>query len=132
MAIQPTIKKQISDIEKKEIAYRTLTQKALMTNQMTNDTIQIPFASYTKMYRNLLSAIIVEKELDDKAAAEVRYKPKTLSYLLYNTTEFWNDILILNECKSVLDFTPKKVRFYDPTRFKTYLNQILILEGVLE
>ena len=49
MAIQPTIKKQISDIEKKEIAYRTLTQKALMTNQMTNDTIQIPFASYTKM-----------------------------------------------------------------------------------
>ena len=75
--------------------------------------------------------IIVEKELDDKAIAEVRYKPKTLSYVLYGTTEFWNDILILNECKSIIDFTPKKIRYYDPNRLKTYLNQILILEGIL-
>lgn len=130
-SIQPTITKQVEDIERKEISYRSLMQHAFLYNNTSRDTINIPFSSYTKMYRNLLSNIIVEKVLDDKAKIEVRYKPKTLSYILYGTTEFWNDILILNDCKSVMDFTPDKIRYYDPERLKVYLNQILILEGVL-
>ena len=130
-SIQSSVAKQISDIKKNEIAYRTMMQQAILKNETTGEIINIPFSSYTKMYRDLLSQIIVEKELDDKAIAEVRYKPKTLSYVLYGTTEFWNDILILNECKSIIDFTPKKIRYYDPNRLKTYLNQILILEGIL-
>lgn len=130
--IQPSLTKQINDIKKREISYRTMVQQAYMKNNMTSDVIRIPFSSYTNMYRDLLSNIIIESDLDDKSQAEIRYRPKTLSQILYGTTEFWNDILILNECKSIIEFTPKKIRFYDPTKFKIYLNQILILEGVLE
>lgn len=124
--------RQIELIKKKEISYRTLMQQANMTNIMTGDTIQIPFASYTNMYRSLLSSIIISKKLDDKVQSMIRFKPKLLSQILYGTTEFWNDILILNDCKSIMEFDPTEVKVYDPSRFKTYLNQIMILEGVLE
>lgn len=132
MSIQPNITSQIDAIKKKEISYRNLMQHGILTNTSNNEIIQIPFSSYTRMYSDLLSTIIIESKLDDRAQSEIRFKPKTLSYLLYGTTEFWNDLLILNECKSIFDFTPKTIRYYDPSRFKSYLNQILILEGVVK
>ena len=61
-----------------------------------------------------------------------RYRPKMLSYDLYGTTELWFLLLNLNGCKSIMEFTPKKIKFYDPDRLKSYINEILVLEGILE
>ena len=47
---------------------------------------------------------------------------------LYGTTEFWDQILILNNAFSIIDFKPKVLKVYDPERLKLYLNEIMILE----
>jgi hypothetical protein len=54
-----------------------------------------------------------------------------VSFDLYGTCEFWNDILILNECFSTYEFKPTTLKFYDPTQMKEYLNEILILESLI-
>ena len=53
---------------------------------------------------------------------------------VYGTTEFWNDILILNNCTSIREFDPKpdkEITFYDPEYMKAILNEIMIIEDML-
>lgn len=131
MAIPATMTEQISEAEKLEISYRILHPSAILTDNFSSRNIEIPFSSLTNKYRNFLSKIIKTIELDDVGAAKYRFRPKMVSYDLYKTTELWNDILILNHCFSTYEFQPKKLKVYDPSKLKEYLNEILILENLI-
>jgi hypothetical protein len=131
MSIPATMTAQISEAKKLEISYRVLHPSAILKDEYSSRNIEIPFSSLTNKYRDFLNKIVKTIELDDKLIARYRYRPKMVSYDLYETTELWNDILILNHCFSTYEFQPKKISVYDPSSLKEYINEILILEGLI-
>ena len=131
MEIPSTMSEQIKNIEKLDISYRILHPSISIKDEESGRTIEIPFSSLTNKYREFLKSIVISIELDDRFMAKYRFKPKMISEELYGTTEFWNDILILNNCLRVCDFQPRVLKVYDPAKLKSYINQILILEGMV-
>lgn len=129
--IPATMSEQVEQMTSLDLNYRVMHPFCYLTNEETDTTITIPFSSYTNKYRDYLSNIIVVTELSHEAQLKYRFNPKLVSSELYGTTEFWNDILILNHCVRLADFQPKRLYAYDPDEFKYYLNQILILEEVI-
>ena len=102
--IPSTVTEQVSLAKNLELSYNKLHSNALL--KIDDDTlISFPFSSLTN-----------------------KYKPKMVSEELYGTTEFWDQVLILNNAVSIIDFTPKSLKVYDPEKLKLYLNEILILE----
>lgn len=134
MALPVSLTEQIDRANHSELGYRKLHTSAIMTNEENGSIIEIPFSSYTEKYRDYLEKCIIRRYMSEKDCAKYRFRPKLLSIDLYGSTEFWNDILILNNCTSIREFQPTKEKptlFYDPKTLKTYLNEILILEGQL-
>lgn len=129
--IPATMPDQVEDAINLEISYRTLHPSAYIVDSETERTIRIPFSSVINKYKDYLSTIIIKVELSDQEQSYYHYKPKALSEEMYGTTELWDTILILNNCKSVIDFTPKVVKLYDPEKFKSYLNEVMIIEEEL-
>lgn len=129
--IPGTITDQISDAEELEISYRTLHPAAIIIDSESERNIRIPFSSIISKYKDFLSEIVISVELTEEEQLHYQYKPKALSEDMYGTTELWDSLLILNNCKSVIDFTPKVVKMYDPEEFKAYLNEVMIIEEEL-
>ena len=129
--IPSNILDQVEDIRDLDISYDTLHEKAIVSNKQTDTIIKVPYMSITNKYRNLLAKIVVEGTLSEEEKKEFWYKPKTLSDRLYGTTELWSELLLLNNCATIIQFTPTKVRYYDPYEFKTYLNEIMTIERMV-
>lgn len=131
MALPVTIQDAITLQEERSINYRILNKYTKMHNIETNDSLIIPIDSIVNKYRHFLEDSIITTELSDEEWLVYRFKPKSLSYRLYGTTEFWHVLLLLNGCKSTMDFDLKTVKYYNRRTFYTKLNEILIIEGVL-
>ena len=95
MNIPASMNEQIENAKSLEISYRTLHEQAILKDKISGRNIQIPFSSFTNKYKDFLNTIIVDVSLTDEERAKYRYKPKMVSYDLYNTTEFWNDIVLI-------------------------------------
>ena len=127
--IPSTVTEQIENAENLELSYRTLHGYALLDYKDVNKTkIEFPFKSLTNKYKDFLSTIIIQIPLTEEEQEKYKFKPKMVSEELYGTTEFWDQILILNNAFSIIDFKPKVLKVYDPERLKLYLNEIMILE----
>ena len=114
MAMPASMTDQIENVKNYELSYRILHPSANLVDEFSSRNIQIPFSSLTNKYKDFLSKIVVTRELDDELQNKYRYRPKMVSFDLYGTCEFWNDILILNECFSTYEFKPTTLKFYDP------------------
>lgn len=132
MSIPSTTIEQIENMRSSEINYRTLHSLAVIKDESSGRNIEIPLSSLTNKYRDFLSTIVTAVTFSDDIVTVYKYNPKALSQALYGTTELWNDLLILNNCVSVVDFTPTTVKAYDPIKLKSYINEILILEGLAD
>lgn len=132
MNIPASMNEQIENAKALEISYRTLHEQAILKDKISGRNIQIPFASFTDKYKDFLNTIIVTVSLSDEERARYRYKPKMVSYDLYNTTEFWNDILLINNFFSLSEFQPgETLKVYDPNKLKNYINEIMIIENLV-
>lgn len=132
MAVVPaTLPDQVEDIRDREISYDTLHPKAYLYDKKSNTTIKIPYSSLTNKYKDFLSTIIMSRELTDEEKRLYWYKPKSLSYQIYKTTELWDTLLILNHYTCISQFTPNTLKYYDPDRLKAFLNEILVIEKIL-
>lgn len=132
MPIPVSIDDQVMQHGDLEISYELLHPDAVIRDNNSDTLIRVPFSSLTNKYRDYLSKIITKFELTSYEETYYMFKPKLLSQKLYGTTEFWNDLLIINDCYSTLDFKPKgSVKIYDQYEFKKYLNEILILEDLV-
>lgn len=128
MQIPSTMPQQVDLAKEMEISYRTLHPAVIMYDKDSDRRIRFPFSSIVSKYKDFLYNIIIDIELNDEEQAMYLYKPKLLSEDLYGTTELWDTILILNNCQSVIDFKPKLISIYNPEEFKTYLNEIMLIE----
>ena len=131
MDIPSTITEQIANVKDLDISYRMLHNSAYLLDITTNKTIEIPFESLVNKYRDTLDKITINIEFDDRLSRQYLYNPKLLSNDLYKTTELWAELLRLNNFSSITEFKPVKLKIYDPTKLKSFLNEILILEGKL-
>lgn len=146
MDIPASMGEQISDIKQLEISYRKLHNTAEITYNKANyganggikydNTITIPYLSILSKYRHILSGIpnlIVKVKFDDKMTRKYKYNPKKLSYDIYSTTELWFELLRINHCSSVTEFTLTNniVNVYNTNKLKDVLNEIMILEGIV-
>lgn len=129
MEIPATTPEQISYIKTLAIAYRTMHSDAIICDTFTQNNIRVPFSSYCNKYRDYLKNIVSEIPLTEKEQTTYMYQPKMLSIDLYGITEFWSELLILNNAFSIKDFKPVILKAYDPRLLKTYINEILILEN---
>lgn len=126
--IPATLSDQIANANSLEISYRTLHKPFAIYNEQTDEYIELPFSSLTNKYRSYLLACVMPVQLTDKEKEKYKYSPKKLSYDLYGTTELWADLLKLNKCASVIEFEPNYIRVYDPARFKSFLNEVMIFD----
>ena len=126
-----TMTEQISNIKDMEISYRVLHPTMQLTDKQSGRTIEVPFMSLMNKYKDFLSKAIDEVKLNDKLKIKYQYNPKAVSFDLYGTTELWDAILVLNNAKSIIDFTPSKIKYYNPSKLKPLLNELMILEGVV-
>ena len=132
MNIPASMNEQIENAKSLEISYRTLHEQAILKDKISGRNIQIPFSSFTNKYKDFLNTIIVDVSLTDEERAKYRYKPKMVSYDSYNTTEFWNDLLIINNFFSLSEFQPgETMKVYDPNKLKDYINEIMIIEKLV-
>ena len=128
LVIPSSMTEQIEQINDMEISYRTLHPDVFLHDKQSDRTIRIPYSSLTNKYKNFLWKTIIEYPLTLKEQEKYKCRPKLLSMDLYDTPEFWNDLLILNYFVSIVDFKPKKLRCYDPFKYKKVLNEIMIIE----
>lgn len=132
MGVPVTLHDQYEAIREKEISYKNLHKTAVLYNEETGKNIEIPWDSISRKYSDALSKIRIQMILTDAMVLKYRFSPKLVSYDLYGTTEFWNDILILNNCGSTLDFRDiKRLFIYDPDELKALINEAMILENKL-
>ena len=126
----------ISDLvkigEKDEMAYRSFHDNLEITNSEDGQKIVIPLNQLVAQYRYFLEPYLIRIELNDYEYSIYRYQPKRLAYELYNTTEFWSFLLMINNCISKLDFDKKILTVLDPQNIKRFLNELLILEKVIK
>lgn len=131
MAIPATIDDLIQWGKRQEVSYRNLSGNALIENKMKNETIRIPLNSIMSEYRYFLEPYTVEIEINDEELVLYQFKPKSLSYKLYGTTELWAVLLMINNCVSKIDFNKKKIKVLDPKRIMSFINEVLILEKII-
>lgn len=129
MTIPVNLLDQINEVRDYDISYYSMHPKALIKDRQTERVIQVPYSAFTNKYKDILSTIIITKELSPEEKREFWYKPKSVSLFFYNTTELWSDILIINNCAALREFTPEKLKYYDPTELKKIINEIMILEN---
>lgn len=132
MALPTTIDDLIDWGKTQEISYRNLNGRVYINNLSNNEVIRIPLNSVMGEYRYFLEPYMVEITMNDEELYLYQYKPKSLSYKLYGTTELWSTLLMINNCVSKIDFDKAKIKVLDPKRIKGFINEVLILEKIIE
>ena len=131
MQIPATITEHIRWGENTEVSYRNLHTELIVMNEQTNHNIKIPLNDYLGDYRFFMDKIIMEIEMNDDEMVAYKCNPKALSLKLYGTTEYWYELLILNNCISKLDFVDKKIKVFLPNKISGFTNEVMILEKIL-
>ena len=132
MALPTTIDDLIDWGKTQEISYRNLNGRVYINNLSNNEVIRITLNSVMGEYRYFLKPYMVEITMNDEELYLYQYKPKSLSYKLYGTTELWSTLLMINNCVSKIDFDKAKIKVLDPKRIKGFINEVLILEKIIE
>jgi hypothetical protein len=88
--------------------------------------IVVPHKSFICKYHYILSNYIMDIEFTDDEYHRYYQSPKLLSSDLYGTPELWSWILYINNCKSVANFTNKKVKVFT-TDIETAITELLTM-----
>lgn len=127
-----TMKEQISDMEEDQVSYRNLHTNMHIRNASSDDIIKIPYKSIIRDYMPFFEKTIISLPLTHEDRARYRFRPKLMSYNLYDTTELWFAILELNNMKSVAEFNLEKdPKVFIPQDFRKILNEVMVLEGIV-
>ena len=84
------------------------------------------YSIFRDRYRHIIENDCITITLTENEEKRYRFKPKTLSYDLYGTTELWHLLLWINNITSVTNFKPKdSIRVFNR-------GKLIRLERILE
>lgn len=130
MAYYSTLQELIDSVKDMEISYRKLHTNIFINNK--GDTIKIPYKSILHTYLPFFQDTVVNARLNPDEIIMYRFKPKMLSYMLYDTTELWSALLELNGVTSIIDFDFSVPKVFEPKAFSKKLNEVMIMEGIID
>ena len=131
MAFYATIEELLDSVDESELNYRSLHSYIYIKNK--GEHIKIPYDSILHNYLPFLKETAVTTDFSDMEKVKYQYKPKSLSYDLYGTTELLSVLLELNNMVSLLDLkTDKPILVFDPNEVMELLNEAMIMEGIIE
>lgn len=128
MYIPVNIKEQIEVGTSSNINHRNLNSRVYIHDDKTDLNVLIPFNPLYSKYKDYFDDIIVEIPLSEKEQEKYRYSPKKVSLDMYNTVDYWSLILYINECPSVIDFTPEKLKIVLNDKINEFINELMILD----
>ncbi len=124
-----TIEKQISEEAKADYNYRHLHSMMTIKDKITGEKLVVPYASLSATYMDYLKDYIEEKELTDAQWIAFKHNPQAMSEAIYGTTKYWAMLLEINHCKSRIEFTKRKVKYYNPDKLLEIVNEVLMKEN---
>lgn len=129
MYIPNTIEEQIEIGADGKINHRTLNSRAVIHDEKNNSSIIIPFNPLYSKYKDYFDDIIVEIPLTEQEQLRYRFAPKLVSLDMYNTVDYWALILFINECPSIIDFKPEKIKIVLNDKIESFINELMILDS---
>lgn len=91
-----------------------------------DDIIRVPMYNVFTKNRLFFENIVQEMDFDPK----YHYQPKKMSNDLYHDIGLWQILLILNKCRSEIDFVGKRVKFLDPDQVMEYMSRMFVDEDI--
>lgn len=117
-----TLPEEVSKASGIEISHGKMQFKTLI------DGCVVPFRSLIEKYHNALRKYIIEREYDEEEFQRYFQRPKLLSQDLYGTPELWSWLLYINNCKSIANFTDRKVKIFS-TDVRDAITEILTISN---
>lgn len=124
-----TIETQVREEADSDYGYRQMHSMLTVTDQESGDKILVPYRSLSAEYMEYLKDFIEEKELTEMQWQYVKHNPQALSEVLYGSTKFWALLLEVNNCRSRMEFTMRKVKYYREDKLIEAINEVLMKEG---
>ena len=91
-----------------------------------DDAIRFPFYNVFIANRELFNNIKIRYTFDEKYF----YQPKKMSMDLYKDIGLWHILLVLNKCRSSIDFHGKYVYILDPNQVMDYMSRMFVDEDI--
>ena len=81
------------------------------------DNLQIPTSNiFYEKYRGLILNNCIKVKVPNKSMAKYKYRPKSLSYDLYGTTDLWYLLLWINNMYSTTQFNQQIIYIFNPEK----------------
>ena len=93
----------------------------------TEHIIRIPIGDFFVKYRNELDSIVQYYSLPQS----LFYKPKSVSYQLYGTTELWLSLLRLNNMRNITEFHQPIIKIYNANSLKELIDIFFKRMGII-
>ena len=126
--IASTITEDIQNGYSSEIGHRRFNNALTIHYGQSGETIQTPINSIIAKYIDYFTPIIREYTFTEEERATYRFAPKKFCQDEYGNQGYWSMILYINECHSVLDFDLETIKYFEPTRFRELLEEVLITD----
>lgn len=127
----PTRTSNITDIIKfgnsLDISHSKFHQKTSFVDDNANKII-MNYNSFINTYYDLMLKNTQVMTLNDQEYNMYRFQPKRLSLELYDTTELWSCLMMVNHITSITEFDLKEPIVFEQDTIFDILNEILILE----
>ena len=91
-----------------------------------DDLTRFPFYNVFIKNRLLFEPITLVMDFDPA----FHYQPKKLSLSLYRDIGLWQILLVLNKCRSEVDFVGDKVYYLDPDQVLEYMSRMFVDEEI--
>jgi len=122
------IDKFIADGNKETISLKNFYETILVGDINNPDHIyRIPISDFFVKYKSELDGIVQHYSIPQS----MFYKPKTVSYELYGTTELWLAILRLNEMRNITEFHQPIIKIYNANSLKELIDIFFKRAGVI-
>lgn len=116
----------INDGQQAVLSLRNFYDTILVNNTNRTDHIyRVPMSDFFVKYRDQLSGIVRYYSVPET----MYYKPKMVSYELYDTTELWLSLLRLNDMRNTTEFHMPIIKVYESASLKELINIFFKREG---
>jgi len=122
------IDKYIADGKKETISLRNFYETLLVGDVNNPDHIfKIPISDFFVNYKQELDQIVQYYNVPQS----MFYKPKSVSYELYGTTELWLALLRLNGMRNITEFHQPIIKIYNANSLKELIDIFFKRMGII-